>query len=555
MLLPPKKYMELCERHFDWLDADSTSLAIGDEGQGIDEDDDLDQDDDNVGWPPHCEVEVFTSPELDGEDAEEEWDLQGRPVGDWAFDQTHFVAVGQGENEGQILVLCERNMQARWFDADKARVRLSTPAQVSGRQPKLKSVSISKTTVSSSSGSAQKPIGPSCPRGLLREKVFSKGRDAAWFCIVAYSRLSEDAQDLDKFLCDMFLDKIRDYALRDVCRRQSGGRFTKAYMTWVILAGANPGAQVIDALYETRLTYESVDHLAALMPKRKEAAVNTTTEQRLCWEALRVQNKGIAAERDTETKDALCRMRVKSLDDFSVDPTRGAEVYDAAQLALENFVKTRATQAAVLRSEDKKPRNPLLSEEWNKMRKKSFAAFCFGGECHALLKQYCWRNIFLDKCSYGNACKFSHDEEGRELLKKELGAKEFERRRKQCEQRWGANEDRKEAVIKEALGTSRTFASLMRSTRAGKGQKQAAIAALLEAAGAGDSGQQKKGSEEGGGAGRRLEEGGAEEIWAEISDGVRRIGGSARQSLCLTIGQPEERKLGDALLSGGVFEQ
>ena len=100
-----------------------------------------------------------------------------------------------------------------------------------------------------------------------------------------YARLSEDVQDLDKFLCDMYLTKIRDYALRDACWRQSGGRFTEAYMTWVILAGANPGAKVIDALNETRLTYESVDHLAALMPKRKEAIVSTTTEQRLCWRA------------------------------------------------------------------------------------------------------------------------------------------------------------------------------------------------------------------------------------------------------------------------------
>ena len=55
--------------------------------------------------------------------------------------------------------------------------------------------------------------------------------------------------------------------------------------------------------------------------------------------------------------------------------------------------------------------------------------------------------MFLDKCSYGEGCKFSHDRQGRELLKKELGTEEFERRRKQCVQRWGENEDRREAVI------------------------------------------------------------------------------------------------------------
>ena len=156
------------------------------------------------------------SPGDDGEGAAEAWELQGRPVGEWVFYQTHFVAIGEGEHEGKMLVLDENEMKAEWFDADKVRVKLSTPAAMPSRQPKLKSVRVSKTPVGSP-GSAQKQIGPMCPRGLLREKVFCKDRDAAWFCIVAYSRLSENAQDLGKFLCDMFLDKVKDFTLRDAC--------------------------------------------------------------------------------------------------------------------------------------------------------------------------------------------------------------------------------------------------------------------------------------------------------------------------------------------------
>jgi hypothetical protein len=212
------------------------------------------------------------------------------------------VEVGVGENEGMVLVLDKNEMSADWFEADKVRVKLSTPARVlTGERSKSRSTRGSKSPAGSP-GSQQ--VGPVCPRGLLTEKVFDRVRDAEWFCIVAYARLSEDAQDLDKFLCDIFLEKIKDATVREACRRMSGGRFTEAYITWVVLAGANPGAQVIDALNETKLTYQSVDQLAALMPKRKEAVMNTTTDQRLCWEALRTLTKGVDAERDSETKQA-----------------------------------------------------------------------------------------------------------------------------------------------------------------------------------------------------------------------------------------------------------
>ena len=157
---------------------------------------------------------------------------------------------------------------------------------------------------------------------------------------------------LDKFLCDTFLEKIKDAAQREACRRQSGGRFTEAYMTWVVLAGANPGAQVIDGLNETKLTYKSVDHLAVLMLKRREAVMSTTTDQRLCWEALRVLTKAVDTERDSETKQVLVRLRVMSLSEFLKDPTHGAELYDTVQAGLEEFIRSRATQAAILRSEE-----------------------------------------------------------------------------------------------------------------------------------------------------------------------------------------------------------
>ena len=88
-LLPPKKYTELCKRFFDWLDADSTNLAIRDQEDVVEEDDENDEEDENVGWPPHCEVEVLMSPELAGKDAAEAWDLWGRPAGDWVFKDTH----------------------------------------------------------------------------------------------------------------------------------------------------------------------------------------------------------------------------------------------------------------------------------------------------------------------------------------------------------------------------------------------------------------------------------------------------------------------------------
>ena len=315
-LLPPKKYTELCQRHFDWLDADSTSLAIDSDALLLEQDADDEDDDIDAGWPPHCEVEVFLSPEDDDDESAVWSELRGRPAGgEWVYYQTHFVAVGKGEHEGKILVLDENVMKAEWFEADRVRVKLSTPAEMTSRQPKTPKTKGTRASKSpaSSPDSAQKQIGPVCPRGLLREKVYCRIRDAPWFCVVVYARLSEDAQDLDKFLCDLFLEKIKDAALRDACQRQSGGRFTEAYMAWVVLAGANPGAQVIDGLNETKLTYQSVDHLAALMPKRKEAVLSTTTDQRLCWEALRVLTKGIETEKDSETKQALARLRVTSL--------------------------------------------------------------------------------------------------------------------------------------------------------------------------------------------------------------------------------------------------
>ena len=123
-------------------------------------------------------------------------------------------------------------------------------------------------------------------------------------------------------------------------------------MAWVVLVGANPGAQVIDSLNETRLTYKSVDHLAVLMPKRREAVMSTTTDQRLCWEALQVLTKGIDTEKDSETRQALVRLRVMGLSKFSKDPTCGAELYDTVHAGLEEFIRSRATQAAILRLEE-----------------------------------------------------------------------------------------------------------------------------------------------------------------------------------------------------------
>jgi hypothetical protein len=32
----------------------------------------------------------------------------------------------------------------------------------------------------------------------------------------------------------------------------------------------------------------------------------------------------------------------------------------------------------------------------------------------------------MDQCAYGDACKFSHSDEGREVMRRELGLKEFE---------------------------------------------------------------------------------------------------------------------------------
>ena len=39
-----------------------------------------------------------------------------------------------------------------------------------------------------------------------------------------------------------------------------------------------------------------------------------------------------------------------SLNEFSADPTHGAAVYESVQAGLEEFIKARTTQAAVLRS-------------------------------------------------------------------------------------------------------------------------------------------------------------------------------------------------------------
>ena len=53
----------------------------------------------------------------------------------------------------------------------------------------------------------------------------------------------------------------------------------------------------------------------------------------------------------------------RALGDFSADPTRGAEVYDAVQAGLEDFIRARATQAAVLRSEAPRPKTYMTAEE------------------------------------------------------------------------------------------------------------------------------------------------------------------------------------------------
>jgi len=230
-LLPPKKYTDLAQRHFDWLDADSSSLAI----QTTDDNNEEEEEEEiNTGWPPHCEVEVFLSPEDDVDGEEDIWaELCGKPAGEWVHYNTHFVEVGVGENEGMVLVLDKNEMSADWFEADKVRVKLSTPARVlTSERSKSRSTRGSRSPAGSP-GSQQ--VGPVCPRGLLTEKVFDRVRDAEWFCIVVYARLSEDAQDLDKFLCDIFLEKIKDATVQEACWHMSGGCFTEAYITWVVL--------------------------------------------------------------------------------------------------------------------------------------------------------------------------------------------------------------------------------------------------------------------------------------------------------------------------------
>ena len=66
-------------------------------------------------------------------------------------------------------------------------------------------------------------------------------------------------------------------------------------------------------------------------------------------------------------------------------------------------------------------------------------------------------------------------------MKKELGVGEFERRRKQCVEKYGKSEGRKAKVIKEALATNATFATMMQSSRR-RGHKKAMVDAILLAA-------------------------------------------------------------------------
>ena len=101
-LLPPKKYTDLCQRHFDWLDADSTSLAIDSDTFLMEQDTDDEDDNIGAGWPPHCKVEVFLSPEDDDDESAVWSELRGSPAGgEWVYYQTHFVAIGKGEHEGK----------------------------------------------------------------------------------------------------------------------------------------------------------------------------------------------------------------------------------------------------------------------------------------------------------------------------------------------------------------------------------------------------------------------------------------------------------------------
>ena len=60
----------------------------------------------------------------------------GQPAIECSRTRTSWLYVREGEHEGEVLVLSEKDMKARWFDSSKVRVKLSTPAQMLSRQAK-----------------------------------------------------------------------------------------------------------------------------------------------------------------------------------------------------------------------------------------------------------------------------------------------------------------------------------------------------------------------------------------------------------------------------------
>ena len=189
-------------------------------------------------------------------------------------------------------------------------------------------------------------IGPRI-RSVLVDGLFNPEQHCAWMCLLFYARISMNSQSLDKFLLAPFLSLILDETTREMCRVVSGGRFTGALLCLYKTAGVNPGKQIALKMNKMHLTYKDMCLLTQLLVHCRVALACATPEQHMCCEALRVLNKGMNKEHDSESARVLRKIHKEALHTFTQHPDTAEEIYEKICTDVQGQVAMCAMQNAL----------------------------------------------------------------------------------------------------------------------------------------------------------------------------------------------------------------
>ena len=199
--------------------------------------------------------------------------------------------------------------------------------------------------------STGRQVGPILDRGPLDAGIYDLMVHQVWMCYLIYAHLPLNAQQLDKTLLLMFLNKLADLALRQVCSAAAGGRFSKSVLGLYRYVGMNPSVQLVTELntmwVHMHMSYINLDTLALALPKQQLTLQKSTAEQRCVWEMLRVLDRAQHKEHDQDVACALQEMSDNVLAAFSRWPDDGQAIYEDTVRKVMNQVAVCATQHAI----------------------------------------------------------------------------------------------------------------------------------------------------------------------------------------------------------------